>query len=215
MRLKAKVSNMFPVFILPQLYLNFTSAQSLIGAYGYLGIFGLMTLEGASLPIPSEIVIPVAGYLAEKGVLNLYLAMLAVLGGNMLGAIIDYAIGYFLGKDVVYKHLRLFHIKKSSIDAFDEWFQRNGDIAVFVSRMVPVLRGLISFPAGFARMNFGKFVVFSLAGSAIWDILLILFGYYLLSSKNISVVTASVAVLLVILYVAYHKTIKKNKYKPQ
>lgn len=202
---------MLPLPVLLQLFFNATSIQAFISTYGYAGLFGLMALEGASFPVPSEVVAPVAGYLAAKGALDFYLAALAILAGNMLGAAADYAIGYFLGKDVVYRHLALFHIKKSSLDSFDEWFARNGSAAVFASRMIPVLRGLISFPAGFAEMNFGKFMAFSLIGSAIWDVALMLFGYYLLSSQNLYLVMASIAALIIVFYIIYKKIPKKSK----
>ncbi len=188
-----------------------TYINHLLSAYGYMGLFGLMALEGASLPIPSEVIAPIAGYLAAKGVFNFYIALLAILAGNMVGVVIDYAIGYFIGKDVVYKHLRLFHIKKEQIDAFDSWFNRNGGFAVFVSRMIPVLRGLISFPAGFARMPFKKFFIYSLIGSAIWDILLMLFGYYLLSSNNLYVAMSAVALLALIFYMIYRTAVKRTR----
>ena len=141
---------MLQILLLLQTIFSTAYINSLLSTYGYLGLFGMMALEGASLPIPSEVIVPIAGYLAAKGVFNFYIAALAILAGNMVGVVIDYVIGYFIGKDVVYKHLHLFHINKEKIDAFDSWFNRNGGFAVFVSRMIPVLRGLISFPAGFA-----------------------------------------------------------------
>ncbi len=203
---------MLQIITILQIAFNYASVYALISTYGYLGLFGLMALEGASLPIPSEIIAPAAGYLAAKGVFNFYIAAIAILAGNMLGASIDYAIGYFIGKDLVYKHLSLFHIKKSRLDAFDRWFDINGGMAVFVSRMVPVVRGLISFPAGFARMDFKKFFAYSLIGSAIWDIVLMLFGYYLLSSKNLYIAMTSAAVLIIVLYAIYKIVLRKTRH---
>lgn len=202
---------MFQTIILIQTIFSTAYINNLLSTYGYFGLFGMMALEGASLPIPSEVIVPIAGYLAAKGIFNFYIAAMAILVGNMLGVVIDYVIGYVIGKDVVYKHLHLFHIKKESIDAFDEWFNRNGGFAVFVSRMIPVLRGIISFPAGFARMPFKKFFIYSLVGSAIWDILLMLFGYYLLSSNNLYIAMSAVAFLALILYVIYRIAVKKTR----
>ncbi len=202
---------MFQTLILLQTIFSTAYFNSLLSTYGYLGLFGMMALEGASLPIPSEVIVPIAGYLAAKGVFNFYIAALAILAGNMVGVVIDYVIGYFIGKDVVYKHLSLFHINKEKIDAFDIWFNSNGGFAVFVSRMIPVLRGLISFPAGFARMPFKKFFIYSLVGSAIWDILLMLFGYYLLSSNNLYIAMSAVAFLALILYAIYRVAVKKTR----
>jgi membrane protein DedA with SNARE-associated domain len=202
---------MLQILLLLQTIFSTAYINSLLSTYGYLGLFGMMALEGASLPIPSEVIVPIAGYLAAKGVFNFYIAALAILAGNMVGVVIDYVIGYFIGKDVVYKHLHLFHINKEKIDAFDSWFNRNGGFAVFVSRMIPVLRGLISFPAGFARMPFKKFFLYSLVGSAIWDILLMLFGYYLLSSNNLYIAMSAVAFLALILYIIYRIAVKKTR----
>ncbi len=202
---------MLQILLLLQTIFSTAYINSLLSTYGYLGLFGMMALEGASLPIPSEVIVPIAGYLAAKGVFNFYIAALAILAGNMVGVVIDYVIGYFIGKDVVYKHLHLFHINKEKIDAFDSWFNRNGGFAVFVSRMIPVLRGLISFPAGFARMPFKKFFLYSLVGSAIWDILLMLFGYYLLSSHNLYIAMSAVAFLALILYIIYRIAVKKTR----
>ena len=202
---------MLQILLLLQTIFSTAYINSLLSTYGYLGLFGMMALEGASLPIPSEVIAPIAGYLAAKGVFNFYIAALAILAGNMVGVVIDYVIGYFIGKDVVYKHLHLFHINKEKIDAFDSWFNRNGGFAVFVSRMIPVLRGLISFPAGFARMPFKKFFLYSLVGSAIWDILLMLFGYYLLSSNNLYIAMSAVALLALILYMIYRIAVKKTR----
>lgn len=202
---------MLQILLLLQTIFSTAYINSLLSTYGYLGLFGMMALEGASLPIPSEVIVPIAGYLAAKGVFNFYIAALAILAGNMVGVVIDYVIGYFIGKDVVYKHLHLFHINKEKIDAFYSWFNRNGGFAVFVSRMIPVLRGLISFPAGFARMPFKKFFLYSLVGSAIWDILLMLFGYYLLSSNNLYIAMSAVAFLALILYIIYRIAVKKTR----
>ncbi len=202
---------MFQILMLLQTIFSTAYINSLLSTYGYLGLFGMMALEGASLPIPSEVIVPIAGYLAAKGVFNFYIAALAILAGNMIGVVIDYVIGYFIGKDVVYKHLHLFHIHKEQIDAFDSWFNRNGGFAVFVSRMIPVLRGLISFPAGFARMPFKKFFLYSLVGSAIWDIVLMLFGYYLLSSNNLYIAMSAVALLALILYMIYRIAVNKTR----
>ena len=202
---------MFQILMLLQTIFSNAYINSLLSTYGYLGLFGMMTLEGASLPIPSEVIAPIAGYLAAKGVFNFYIAALAILAGNMVGVVIDYVIGYFIGKDVVYKHLHLFHIRKEQIDAFDVWFNRNGGFAVFVSRMIPVLRGLISFPAGFARMPFKKFFLYSLVGSAIWDIVLMLFGFYLLSSNNLYIAMSAIALLALILYVIYRIAVNKTR----
>ncbi len=172
--------------------------------FGYLAIFGLMLLEGSSLPVPSEVVLPLAGLFAQKGLLDVYIAFFAALFGSIGGLAIDYYIGYFLGKEVVYKHLRLFHIRQESLDNFDRWFARNGTAAVFISRLIPVVRTFMSFPAGFARMNAKRFFSYSIIGTAIWDAVLLAFGYYFLSASSAVYVLTSIGVFAIIVYLLYH-----------
>jgi membrane protein DedA with SNARE-associated domain len=180
-----------------------SSISSFIHLHSYAALITLMTLEGASLPLPSEVIIPVAGFLAARGVLNLQLAFLAILVGNTIGMAIDYSIGYYIGKKVVYKHAKFFHIKRRTIDSFDIWFRRNGAFAVFVSRFIPEVRGLMSFPAGFAKMPLGQFFGWSIAGAAIWDFVLLLFGYYFLSGTSAAVLLLAIAIFIIILYLIY------------
>jgi membrane protein DedA with SNARE-associated domain len=182
---------------------SYTYISSLIGRYGYLAIFILMLLESSSLPVPSEVVLPLAGLLAEKGLLSFPIALAAGFLGSAVGIALDYYIGYYLGKDVVYKHLRLFHISKESLDSFDRWFELNGGIAVFITRVVPIVRTFISFPAGFAKMNQKKFFLYSLSGALIWAIVLMLFGFYLLSANSAVIVLTAMGVFGIALYLLY------------
>jgi len=181
----------------------------MVKQYGYIAIFGLMALEGSSLPIPSEVVLPFAGFLSAKGFLSFPLALVAGLLGSILGLAVDYYIAYFLGKDVVYKHLHKFHISKKSLDRFDSWFERNGGGVVFVSRLVPVLRTVMSFPAGFAKMNQKKFFFYSSVGTFIWDLVLMLFGFYALSASSRYVILGAIAAFAIALYVIYKLALAK------
>lgn len=187
---------------------------SIIESYGYASVVVLMALESASLPLPSEVILPTVGFLVEKGFMNFYIALIAALIGSFIGIMVDYYIGYYLGKDFIYKNLRLFHIKKETLDDFDLWFDKNGEIAVFFSRMIPVIRGLISFPAGFANMDKRKFITYSMVGSLIYDALLILFGMYALSIGNIVELMAAISIFAVLLIAVYklfmHYLVKKK-----
>jgi membrane protein DedA with SNARE-associated domain len=188
--------------------------NSLIQSQGYLALVLLMTLEGIGLPVASEIVIPAAGFLAAKGLLNIWIAFIAILVGNTIGMAIDYTIGYYLEKGVVYKHLELFHVKRESIDAFDNWFSRNGPFAVFISRMIPEIRAIMSFPAGFAKMDLKKFFFWSILGSAIWDGALLLFGYFgytLAVTNNLTVLFAAIGIFVIVLYAVYRIAIARIK----
>jgi membrane protein DedA with SNARE-associated domain len=189
------------------------TATAWVNAYGYAAVFVLMLMESATLPIPSEVVLPLAGVLAAKGALNIYLVIAVATVGSMIGSIIDYAIGYYLGKELVYKHLQLFHVKKHTLDNFDAWFAKNGNVAVFLTRFIPIVRTVINFPAGFAKMSLKTFLTYTFVGVLIWDIVLVTFGYYLLSAKNASVILAGVAVFVIILYVLYRFAASKMRKK--
>jgi membrane protein DedA with SNARE-associated domain len=196
-------------FIVSLITHSYSTITAFIGSYGYFAIFILMAMESSTLPVPSEVVLPLAGLFVEKGLLNLPMAFIAALLGAIVGSMIDYAIGYYIGKDIVYKHLRLFHIKKESLDNFDRWFEKNGIAAVFFTRLVPVVRTVVNFPAGFARMNLKEFLAYSIAGLIIWDIVLMAFGYYFLSATSAVTVMASIGVFAILLYVVYRIAIKR------
>jgi len=208
---------MIPLAILNTILSLFSNAYStveaLIAQYGYSAIFLLMLLEGSSLPVPSEVVLPLTGFFAANGTIDIYIGFLAALLGSIAGLAVDYYIGYFIGKDVVYKHLRFFHIKKETLDAFDAWFDRNGIASVFFIRFVPVLRTVISFPAGFAEMPAKEFFGYSIAGCFIFDVVLVAFGYYALSSSSAVTVLASIGVFAIALYIVYRYALKYIKSK--
>lgn len=189
------------------------SIGSFIGSYGYIAIFILMVLEAASLPIPSEVVLPAIGYLAATGSLNVFGGFAVVILGGVAGMLLDYYIAYFLEKDVVYKHLSLFHIKKKTIEDFDRWFAKNGNFAVFITRLLPIVRGFINFPAGFAKMDMKKFLLYSVAGTVIWDVLLIAFGYYALAVDSASTIIVAIAAFGIVLYIVYKVALGKIRNK--
>ncbi len=188
---------------------SYAMINAFISLYGYIAVVVLMALESASLPIPSEVVLPLAGHAVQLYNLNFYIMVLASLIGTAIGITIDYWIAYVLEKSVVYKHLGAFHIKKSTLDSFDEWFSKNGSFAVFVSRILPVVRGLISFPAGFAKMPLKDFFLYSLAGSLIWNVALIMFGYWALSIANLQLLFAVIGVFAMALYMVYRTGMKR------
>ncbi len=189
----------------------YATIHTLIVQYGYIAIFVLMLLEGSTVPVPSEVVLPLAGIFIANGTLNFVLVYLAALLGSIGGLAVDYYIGYFIGKDVVYKHLRLFHVTQERLDSFDAWFARNGFAAVFLSRLVPVIRTIMSFPAGFARMNQKKFFGYSALGAAIWDAVLIVFGMKALSTNNAVITLTAIGVFAIVLYVVYKVAVKYMK----
>lgn len=204
---------MLTQFLLALAMPSYGAIGALISHYSYYAIFILLVLEAASFPVPSEVVLPAVGYFSARGMIDPFLGFVAVILGGVVGMGIDYAIAYFLGKEVVYKHLHLFHIKKKSLLAFDEWFVENGAFAVFVSRLLPIVRGLINFPAGFAEMPIKKFYFYSIAGTVIWDVLLMGFGYYALSVSNFYVVAVALVAFMVVLYLVYEYAMRRIRRK--
>ncbi len=200
---------MFSLVLVSLLNLSMGAINALIAQYGYLAILVLMLLEAAAFPVPSEVVLPAVGYLAAQGTVNPLIAFSAVIIGGIIGMGVDYYIAYFLGKDVVYKHLSFFRISKERLDTFDEWFAVNGGFAVFITRLIPLVRALINFPAGFANMPVKKFFLYSIAGTLIWDVLLIGFGYYALSLSSFPIVVAAIFVFALVLYLIYYFAMKR------
>lgn len=157
--------------------------QSLMENFGAFGIALLMFLENIFPPIPSEIIMPLAGYQAASGQMSLLTVILAGTVGSLLGIIPWYYLGYFFGKARVIalsaRWGRWLTLSPADVDRADQWFARYGMWAVFLGRLVPTVRTLISVPAGLSRMPFGLFLVFSAIGTAIWTTGLALAGYLL------------------------------------
>jgi membrane protein DedA with SNARE-associated domain len=150
-------------------------ATNLIGDAGYAGVFVLMTLESALIPIPSEATMLFAGFKVDDGTLTLFGIVAAGVLGNLVGSWIAYAIGYYGRLELVERH-RIFHTNRRYLDWADDWFTRHGDATVFFSRMLPIIRTFISLPAGIARMPFWRFTWLTLLGCIPWVFALGLLG---------------------------------------
>ncbi len=139
----------------------------------------LLAMLGENLfpPIPSEAVLPLAGYLVARGDLSLTVALLAATAGSVLGALILYAIGRYGGRAVILRYGRVLRISEDELDRADDWFDRHGAKIVFFCRMIPLARSIVSVPAGTSEMPVGKFVVLTTVGSALWNALLIWLGF--------------------------------------
>lgn len=142
-------------------------------------IFVGMALESANIPIPSELIFGFAGYLVYLGKLNFWLATTYGVLGGLFGSIISYAIGYYGGRPFVLKYGKYFFVTRDKMELADRWFDRYGMIAVFAGRLLPVIRTFISLPAGFARVDFTKFVIYTILGSVPWTIALTYLGVIL------------------------------------
>jgi membrane protein DedA with SNARE-associated domain len=144
---------------------------------GYPGIVVLMALESSLLPVPSEIVMPFAGYLASQGRFHLILAGLAGAVGCNIGSTIIYYIGAIGGRALIDRHGHYLFLTKAKVDRVERYFRRWGGITIFLVRMMPLLPVVVSLPAGFARMNIWKFQLYTFAGCFLWCLTLAALGY--------------------------------------
>lgn len=139
-----------------------------ISGMGYGGIVVLMAIESACIPLPSEVIMPFAGYLVFTGEFTLWGAALAGAVGCVLGSLVAYAVGASGGRSLVRRYGRYVLISHRDLAQADLWFTRHGDITVFVGRLLPVIRTFIALPAGISRMPMGRFVFYTFVGSYIW-----------------------------------------------
>ncbi|MCL4353514.1 DedA family protein [Patescibacteria group bacterium] len=155
----------------------------LISQAGYLGVYILMTLESALIPVPSEVTLPFAGFLSDKGSLLFTFVVIAGILGDLTGALISYAIGYFLQENIllnlIKKYGKFILVTQDDYERAMRWFNNYGSKVVFFSRLIPGLRTYISLPAGISRMKLVRFVSYTVAGSTIWVICLTYIGFYL------------------------------------
>ncbi|OPY31060.1 MAG: hypothetical protein A4E32_02044 [Methanomassiliicoccales archaeon PtaU1.Bin124] len=151
----------------------------IISGIGYWGIVGLMALESMCLPVPSEIVMPFGGWLAYDGRFDLTLVALAGTLGCVIGSVLAYFIGYYGGRPLICKYGRYIHINEDALATTERWFEKHGALAIFVTRLLPVVRTFVSLPTGIAKYNFWRFVTLSAIGSFIWCYILAYIGYVL------------------------------------
>jgi membrane protein DedA with SNARE-associated domain len=157
----------------------------LVEQWGYLGIILLMAMESSIFPVPSEIVIPPAAFLATEGKLNMYGVIAAGTFGSWLGAAITYWVAWWLGRVLIARWGRYFLVSERKLERAERWLHRYEAGGIFFARLLPVIRHLISIPAGIIRMNFGTFSVMTLAGSATWCSVLAWFGQKVLTRPMI------------------------------
>jgi len=149
---------------------------TVISTLGYSGVVLLMAIESACIPLPSEIIMPFSGYLVSRGEMNLWLVGLAGAVGCVLGSMVAYWVGMYGGRPLIEKYGRFVLISHRDLDLADRWFAKYGEVIVFVSRLLPAIRTFIAFPAGVARMNVPRFIIYTFAGSLPWCIALAYVG---------------------------------------
>lgn len=151
-----------------------------ISTYQYLGIMFLMALESACMPVPSEIVMPFSGFLVYRdGQMSLLGIVLAGSFGCTIGSIAAYVAGFYAGRPLIIRYGKYFLISEKHLVTAENWFGKWGDKATFIARLLPVIRTVISLPAGIAKMDFRKFVFYSFVGSVPWTLMLAYAGYSL------------------------------------
>lgn len=139
-----------------------------LSALGYAGVVVLMGIESACIPLPSELIMPFAGYLVFKGTLTLWGVTVAGAVGCVLGSLVAYYVGMWGGRPLVQRYGRYLLISPHDLELADRWFERHGEITIFVGRLLPVVRTFIAFPAGVARMPLLRFVIYTFVPSVIW-----------------------------------------------
>ncbi len=187
-------------------------------AGGYAGIFALMLLEAAAFPVPSEIILPLAGYLVSQGTLEFWFVVLISTLAAMIGSFVDYFIGWKLGSSLLVGKSRLPYIDATRLRRTRGWFDRHGAVAVALLRLVPTARVLVSFPAGAYKMSKSKFAFYTLAGCLPWNISLVYLGWWLGSSweevvaafRYINLVVYFLIALIVI-WIVWRLVSKRNK----
>ena len=193
----------------------------LIGSMGYLGIFILMMIESSFIPFPSEVVLIPAGVLVARGEMNAILVFLAGTLGSLAGAIINYFLALHLGRKLTEKLIlrygKIFLIDIDKIKKSEKYFKNHGEVTTFVGRLIPVIRQLISLPAGFSKMHLAKFSLYTSLGAGIWTGILIWIGYLFgenqkLIEENLTSITL-VTLLIVVFIIGAYLYIKKPSKK--
>lgn len=162
---------------------------------GYLMVFVFMAIESSFIPFPSEVIIPPAAYLAcaqgSTSDMNIFMVVLVATAGAIVGALVNYYLSVFIGRPIVYKFAdsRFGHaclIDRQKVDRAEKYFDEHGAISTFIGRLIPAVRQLISIPAGLARMNIGKFILFTGLGAMVWNAILALLGWWLAKAVPLS-----------------------------
>jgi len=171
-----------------------------IGAMGYPGILLLMAMESSIIPVPSELVMPPAGYLAFQGKMNMGLVILCGTVGSLVGAYANYFVSHYLGRPLIIKYGKYVLIPPDKFEKVEQFFLKHGEISTFIGRLLPVIRHLISIPAGLAGMNHLKFSLYTLLGAGIWCTVLTLIGYFIGENEKLIMQYSHKALLWVLLF---------------
>ena len=170
-----------------------------IGTMGYPGIFLLMAMESSILPIPSELVMPPAGYLAQQGQMSLGFSIFCGTVGSLVGAYANYFAARYLGRPLILKYRNYVFNTEEKFTKVESFFLRHGEISTFIGRLLPVIRHLISLPAGLSGMSHLKFSLYTLLGAGIWVTVLTYIGYFIGSNQELIMKYSHHALVIVLL----------------
>jgi membrane protein DedA with SNARE-associated domain len=178
------------------------SLLNTMNAMGYPGIFALMAMESSIIPVPSELVMPPAGYLAQQGQMNIWIAILMGTVGSLAGAYANYFTARWLGRPLVLKYGKYVWITEEKFAKVERFFLKHGEISTFIGRLLPVIRHLISIPAGIAGMNHLRFSLYTLVGAGLWCTILAWIGYFIGKEQALILKYSQQAVVGVLLFSA-------------
>ncbi len=184
-----------------------------INSAGYFGILFTMILEGFSIPIPSEVILPLGGYIASKGTLNVLGVVLMGSIGGTIGSIALYYVSMIFGRNFIKHWGKYVLISDKHLDAMTGWFDKYGNFTVFTTRLLPVVRGLVAIPAGIAKMNIWSYTIYTFLGSLIWSLILTYFGFQLgLSGVSMDIIWVVVFILVGVTFGIYfgYRFLKKR-----
>ena len=180
---------------------------SFISTTGYVGIFLLMILESALIPIPSEIIMPFSGFLVTSGKFHPFAVIIAGSLGNLVGSVLTYYVGIKFGRAFIIKYGKYIFFKENHLEFTDKLFKKYGDRISFVGRLLPLIRTYVSLPAGIGKTNLAKFVFYTFAGSVIWNTMLTYAGIQLGNNwENIdkySIYLDIAAVLAIVVFIVW------------
>ncbi len=190
-----------------------------IGALGYPGIFLLMAMESSIIPVPSELVMPPAGYLAQQGQMDMTVVILCGTFGSLLGAYANYFAARYLGRPLVLKYGKYVWITEEKFAKVELFFKNHGEVSTFIGRLLPVVRHLISLPAGLAGMNHVKFSLYTLFGAGLWVTVLSYIGYFIGANRELImryshqalIGAVLLSIVIALLYVWNHKRKQKRR----
>lgn len=192
---------------------------SFVSHISYLGILAGMSIESSFFPFPSEALLIPAGVLISQGKMSLPLVWIVAFIGSMVGSIFNYFFAFYLGRktvdSMINKYGKFLFITNKQLEKTDRFFENHGEITIFLGRLIPIVRELISLPAGFAEMDFWKFALFTAIGSGVWDSLLIVIGLFFGSNAQpvmkIAIGILLLFVFLVLIFYALNGNRRKGK----